>query len=215
MISLYEQYRPKEWQHVIGQDKAIKKVKAIGKRGLAGKAFWITGKSGTGKSTIAYLIAQEVASVFGIVETTGREVTVNFLRDWLSSCQYVPMQGESYCLIVNESHGLSKPAIELLLNILEQMAKGKVNACIVFTTTCDGDSLFEENLDAGPFASRVIDIALAQRGLAEVFAKKVHEIADKEGLNGLPESDYVKLANKHKSNFRRMLQAVESGEMIA
>ena len=61
-MQLHEQYRPRSWSEVVGQDKAIAKVKLLAKRGLAGRAYWITGQSGTGKTTIARLIAAEVAS---------------------------------------------------------------------------------------------------------------------------------------------------------
>ncbi len=56
--------------------------------------------------------------------------------------------------------------------------------------------------------------ALARRDLARAFAKRAREIAVKEGLDGQPIARYVKLANDCKANFRAMLMAVESGEML-
>lgn len=56
---------------------------------------------------------------------------------------------------------------------------------MIFTTTVEGqDSLFEDAIDAHPLLSRCIELPLARRGLAEAFAKRAHEIADAEGLNG-------------------------------
>ena len=68
MQSLHEQYRPQTWDEVIGQDRAIAKIQAVARRGLSGRAFWIAGQSGTGKTTIARLIAKEVADPFCVVE---------------------------------------------------------------------------------------------------------------------------------------------------
>ena len=62
MRQLHEQYRPQAWSEVVGQDKALAKIGRLRKRGLAGRAYWISGQSGTGKTTIARLIASEVAS---------------------------------------------------------------------------------------------------------------------------------------------------------
>ena len=62
MNPLHEQYRPTTWDDVAGQDKAIAKVRIVARRGLGGRAFWIAGQSGTGKSSIARLIASELAS---------------------------------------------------------------------------------------------------------------------------------------------------------
>jgi DNA polymerase III gamma/tau subunit len=56
-MQLHEQYRPRDWSDVVGQDKAIAKIDALRNRGLAGRAFWISGSSGTGKTTVARLIA--------------------------------------------------------------------------------------------------------------------------------------------------------------
>ena len=50
---LTEQYRPQAWADVVGQDKIVQRIQALAKRGLAGRAYWISGQSGTGKTTIA------------------------------------------------------------------------------------------------------------------------------------------------------------------
>ena len=46
-MNLYEKYRPKEWAGVIGQDKVVEQIKQLRQRGLAGRAYWISGQSGT------------------------------------------------------------------------------------------------------------------------------------------------------------------------
>jgi DNA polymerase III gamma/tau subunit len=53
---LTEKYRPQAWSDVVGQDKTVNRILALRERGLAGRAFFISGQSGTGKTTIARLI---------------------------------------------------------------------------------------------------------------------------------------------------------------
>lgn len=65
---LSEEYRAHTWSDVVGQDKAIARIAALWQRGLAGRAFWITGQSGTGKTTIARLICGEIADPTCIIE---------------------------------------------------------------------------------------------------------------------------------------------------
>ena len=81
MPSLFEQYRPRAWSEVFGQDKAIAKLSQLRRRGLSGRAFWVSGQSGTGKSTIARLIAAEVADDWNVEELDATNLTPAALRD--------------------------------------------------------------------------------------------------------------------------------------
>src|SRR5207244_4406715 len=79
--SLPEQYRPATWSEVVGQDKTVQRIQALAKRGLSGRAFWISGQSGTGKSSIAKLLAAEVADDFCTQELDAGALTVSRLRE--------------------------------------------------------------------------------------------------------------------------------------
>ena len=78
---LTEQCRPRTWGDVVGQDRIVQRVQALAKRGLAGRAFWIGGQSGTGKTTIGRLIAAEVADELLIREVDAAGLTVAALRE--------------------------------------------------------------------------------------------------------------------------------------
>jgi len=52
MPALFEQYRPREWSEVVGQDKVLERIGLLRKRGLAGRAFWISGQR-AGRSRLA------------------------------------------------------------------------------------------------------------------------------------------------------------------
>ncbi len=75
MMQLHEQNRPRCWSEVVGQDKVLAKVERLRKRGLAGRAYWLSGQSGTGKTTIARLIAAEVADSIATEELDATECT--------------------------------------------------------------------------------------------------------------------------------------------
>ena len=217
MQSLYEKYRPRSLDDVVGQEKAVRTLRALGRRGFGGRALWFTGKSGQGKTTLAKIVAGEVADPINIIETVGRALTPAQLERMREQWHYCAMgERPGYALIVNEAHGLAKPAIEYLLNILEEMASGRFgNVIILFTTTTDGQAYFEDTqLDAGPFVSRVITVSLAQTGLAQAFAQRALQIAEKEGLNGREIEHYVRLAKDTRNNLRAMLQRIEAGEMM-
>ena len=210
---LFEQYRPSTWSDVIAQDKAIAKINLVRKRGLTGRGFWISGKSGTGKTTIARILAAEVAADIETTEIDATALNADKLRDieaTIAHTSLFPPYGRAY--IVNEAHGLCKASIRRLLCLTEPIPP---HVIWIFTTTCDGQqSLFEDQEDAGPLLSRFVRLSLSSRGLAEAFAARCREIAEAEGLNGKPIERYLALAKDCRNNFRAMLQAIEAGAMM-
>jgi replication-associated recombination protein RarA len=215
---LYETNRPRTWAEVVGQDKAVSMLTALRDRsGLAGRAYWVSGGSGQGKSTIARLIAAEVASEFSTVELDASRLSMADLAETERMLHYTGMddtgRGRSgRAVIVNEAHGLRRDVIRQLLVLLERIPG---HCVIVFTTTSDAqEKLFEDVDDAGPLLSRCIRVALARRDLARPFAQRCKQIAMAAGLDGQDESVYVKLAQECKNNMRAMLQEIEAGRMV-
>jgi len=214
MRPLYEKYRPGTWEEVIGQEKAIERIRITGRRGFGGRAYWISGKSGTGKTTIALILAGEIADPFNIEELDASQLTPSKVSQIeKDSLQFGMGERNGRAYIVNEAHGLRKDTIRQLLVYLERIPE---HTLVIFTTTKLGEeSLFEDKIDASPLVSRCIEVPLAQRGLAEAFAKRARDIALAEGLDGRDDKQYVRLANSKQSNMRAILQEIEAGTMLA
>ena len=70
---LTERYRPNKWEDVIGQEKVVARLLAMRDRaGLGGRSFLLSGGSGQGKTTIARLIAGEVAGELATSEENAK-----------------------------------------------------------------------------------------------------------------------------------------------
>ncbi len=211
--TLFEKYRPTTFDEVLGQDKAVKKVRLLLDRGWGGRAWWISGASGTGKTTIAKIIASQGADDFYITEYDSADAisapeTKRLENDM---CYLAPGKG-GRAYIINEAHGLRKPIIRRLLGLLERIPN---HVCIIFTTTKTGESsLFDDQIDAHPLLSRCAKIELTNQGLAKVFAEHCRQIATEENLNGKSLQSYIKLAQNCKNNCRQMLMAIETGDML-
>jgi len=211
-MNLYEKYRPSDWAGVIGQSKVVDQISQLRKRGLGGRAYFISGQSGTGKTTIARLIAAEIADPDYVEEIDATSCTVAALHRIEQAMQLYSFGKGGRAYLVNECHGLSKPAVRQLLVLLERLPSHVV---MIFTTTNEGQlTFFEDKQDAGPLLSRCLRLDLARRDLSKAFAARAYEIANKEGLNGRPIEQYIRLCKDNRNNFRAIIQAIESGAML-
>jgi len=215
---LFDKYAPSTWTEYVGQDRAVSLVRRIIDRpGFDRGAFWIDcagdNNSGTGKTSLARLIASTLADPMNVQEVPGANVDKAWCREMAESCQYCTMGTRPFrVFIVNESHAISPGAVDFLLAFMDRMPR---NVVLVFTTTRKPESgLF--GTDEGPFYSRCVRVTLTNQGLAKAFGARLATIARAEGLDGgRPDEWFLKLVQRTKNNMRAALQLVWSGAALS
>lgn len=220
---LHEEYRPKTWDQFVGQPKAVKAAQSTVKahwlkveagQALTGLAVLIQGASGTGKSTAAALMAADFgAAGMDCLHLDGDKCTAQAVRDLSQAGGLLSTRpwGKAKAIVVDECHAMSRQAVNAWLTLLEDLPKW----CLVVFTTTEGtgkDSLFGDF--ASPFTSRCVNLAFTNQGLAQDFAKRVREIAEKEGLGGASGKEYLRLVQDCKNNLREAISRVQAGEMV-
>lgn len=213
MTILYERYRPATLDQVVGQDIAVAKIRRLLANGWGGRAWWIGGNSGTGKTTLARIIAAQGADdLFTMEYDSGDAIKTADMESIEGAMHFCAGGKGGRAFIINEAHGLPRSAVRLFLGILERIPR---HVCFVFTTTKSGQKkLFDDNIDAHPLLSRCTVLELEYLNLPQVFAEHCKRIAEVEGLDGKPVGEYIRLAQQCRSNCREMLMRIEAGNML-
>lgn len=207
-MNLYEQFRPRSLSEFVGQPKAHGIARSyIDRSIIGGRAFWITGPSGTGKTTLARIMGSAIADDFSTEEIgDGSELTVSDLERLADGTRCPGWGKGGRVVIINEAHGLKPQVFGQLRGILERIPH---HAAWFFTTTAEDQEELFERTTAQQVLSRCIPIPLTNQGFASAFASRLSDIARHIGIE-LAEADALKIMRDVKNNARAALQRLEA-----
>jgi DNA polymerase-3 subunit gamma/tau len=120
--SLYQKYRPSSFRDVLGQDHIVKVLSGALKEGNAAHAYLFVGSRGTGKTSVARILARELgASDRDTYEIDAASNTgVDNIRQLREEASVMPFDSKKKVYIVDEVHMLSKGAFNAFLKLLEE-----------------------------------------------------------------------------------------------
>ena len=121
-IALYRKYRPESFDDVVGQDHIVKTVRGALASGKVAHAYLLCGPRGTGKTTIARIIASELGtSVNDIYEMdAASNRKIEDARDIRENVRTMPFDSKYKIYILDEVHMLTKEAWNALLKTIEE-----------------------------------------------------------------------------------------------
>ncbi|MEK7552086.1 MAG: DNA polymerase III subunit gamma/tau [Patescibacteria group bacterium] len=121
-IALYRKYRPKGFEDVLGQDHIIKVIENSIKLKRISHAYLFTGARGTGKTSVARILAREIGceseDLYEIDAASNRGI--DDIREIKESVSASPFKSPYKVYIVDEVHMLTKDAFNALLKTLEE-----------------------------------------------------------------------------------------------
>jgi len=120
--TLYRKYRPSKFKDVVGQDHIVEVIQNEIKNEKISHAYLFSGSRGTGKTSIARIIARELGvssnDIYEIDAASNRGI--DDIREIRESVQSLPFDSEYKVYIVDEVHMLTKEAFNALLKTLEE-----------------------------------------------------------------------------------------------
>ena len=194
-VSLYRKWRPQSFADVTGQAHVVRTLSnALAEKRIA-HAYLFTGPRGTGKTTLARLLAKGLNCVNGptpdpcnecpscqrITEGSAMDVVeidgasnrgIDEIREVRERVRFAPTEGSYKIYIIDEVHMLTNEAFNALLKVLEEPPKHVV---FVFATT-------EPHKIPATVASRCQRFDFRRLSLAET-AGRLRAVAKAEGIN--------------------------------
>lgn len=210
--ALYRKYRSLKLEDVLGQDHITGILRRALDKGKISHAYLLSGPRGTGKTSVARILAHEInglpyskeASHIDIIEIDAASNNgVDDIRNLREKSQIAPVSANYKIYIIDEVHMLSKSAFNALLKTLEEPPEH-----IVFImATTDADKL------PATILSRVQQYHFHPIS-EKTIAKHLINIAKKEGFV-LTESAAAMIAQRSNGGFRDSISLLDQLSSLA
>lgn len=122
-MPLHLDYRPKDFDEFVENKGIVDSLKNLITKEDRPHTYLFTGNSGTGKTTLARILANKLKSKDITEINSSNNRGIDTARDIISMMQYKPLQGEIKVYIIDEVHNTTKDWQQAMLKPLEDAPK--------------------------------------------------------------------------------------------
>lgn len=197
---LTDKYRPARIEDFAGLDKQ-RRILARFAANPYPSAWLFTGASGTGKSSMALAVANEIGAE--IIHVPAKECDLQRVQEIARQCSYVPMQGPKgfWAVIVDEIDSASEGAMLAWLSKLDATAP-LGNAVTIFTS--NGIERLEKR-----FLSRCRVLEFSTYGMSNSICDFLQRVWDSEVDSPTERPNFARLVKDCQSNIRDCMNKLE------
>jgi DNA polymerase-3 subunit gamma/tau len=220
LTALYRKYRPQGFDDVVGQEPVVRTLKNAVSAGNVRQAYLFAGPRGTGKTSLARILAKALNCVQGptpdpdgtchacleIAAGTSLDVVemdaasqrgIDDIREIRERVILQPVEGRYKVYILDEAHQLTDAAFNALLKLIEEPPPHLV---FVFCTT-------ELQKMMGTVRSRCQTFVLSRPRLPEIV-RYLKRVAEGEGIEA-PEASLALVARSARGSFRDAVSTLD------
>jgi replication-associated recombination protein RarA len=198
--SLSEKFRPRSIDAFCGLEKPKRVLRKFAEAPFPNAAFLFVGPSGTGKTSMGLALCNTIDGE--LIHIPSQHCTVAELEESLRMCQYVPMAGKRFWLVlIDEADAMTEKA---QLALLSKLDSTNFPPQTVFVFSANNTETLADR-----FLSRCMVLPFSSHGMAKEASELLARIWEQEAGKDAEQPNFLRMVQDSKNNIRDAVNSLQ------